>query len=165
MEQNVTRKTIYGPRVSLLLVGLLFSMIIFAQSRNVRGTVTDESGDPLIGVNVLEVGTTNGTTSDIDGNFVLSVASTRSELHFSYIGFDTHQIVVGDRSTLNVVLIEDVANLDEVVVVGYGTQTRREITGSVANVSEKDFNKGLTRDATDLLQGKVAGLMINSGSG
>lgn len=165
MEYVAQKKRTMSLRGMLTLLSLFVSLWIFSQNKTVKGNVTDESGDPLIGVNVIEVGTTNGTVTDFDGNFSITVSSSRSELVFSYIGFDNQQVVVGDRSTLKIVMVEDATSLDEVVVVGYGTQTRREITGSVANVSEKDFNKGLTKDATDLLQGKVAGLMINSGSG
>lgn len=91
--------------------------------------------------------------------------SSNATLEFSYIGYMTQLQPVGGKNEINVNLKEDTQKLDEVVVVGYGTQTKREITGSITNVTAEDFNQGLTRNAADLLQGKVAGLTINTGSG
>ena len=135
------------------------------QSRKqVTGVVKDDLGTPVIGANVIEKGTTNGTITDVDGRFTLEVAAGAS-LEVSYIGYMTQTVEVGNQSELTIGLREDTQRLDEVVVVGYGTQTKREITGSVTNVTAEDFNQGLTRNAADLLQGKVAGLNITSGTG
>lgn len=134
------------------------------QKKRITGIVKDSEGNPVIGANVVEKGTTNGTITDLDGKFVLEIASS-SLLEFSYIGYTTLTQAVGNQNVVNVSLKEDTQKLDEVVVVGYGTQTKREITGSITNVTTEDFNKGLTRTAADLLQGKVAGLVVNSGSG
>jgi iron complex outermembrane receptor protein len=138
---------------------------VFAQT-TVKGKVLDEFGEPIIGANVMEKGTTNGTITDLYGNysFIFSNAQ-RVIIQFSYVGYNTKEEALNGRSEINVTLDPSVINLGEVVAIGYGTQTRREITGSVANVSEENFNKGITRDAADLLQGKVAGLTITSGSG
>jgi len=132
--------------------------------KHVTGTVTDQKGEPIIGANIVEKGTTNGIITDNDGNFSLEVTST-SILQISYIGYLTQDINIGRNSNFTIKLVEDTQKLDEIVVVGYGTQTKREITGSITNVTTKDFNKGLTRNAADLLQGKVAGLTVNTGSG
>ncbi len=141
------------------------SLMTFAQNITVKGTVTDELGEPLIGVTVQIQGTGIGTTTGADGDYSLANVPRNGKLEISYVGMKTQIIDVNGRTTINITLQEDSEILDEVVVVGYGTQRRREITGSVANVTSEDFNQGLTRDASDLLQGKVAGLMINSGSG
>lgn len=160
-EKNLWKLT----KGALFLVFCLFSFSVFAQNRTVRGTVKDASGEPLIGVTVQIQGTSSGTVTDMDGKFELENVPANAVLDFSYVGMQPQSVAVNGRSTIDITMREDVAALDEVVVVGYGTQTRREITGSVANVSEKDFNKGLTKDAADLLQGKVAGLSITSASG
>ena len=138
----------------------------FAQSGTVKGKVLDELGEPIIGTNVVEKGSTNGTVTDVDGNYTLTLNDlSKAVLQFSFIGYNTTEEAVKGRKTIDVKLAPSVVNLGEVVAIGYGTQTRKEITGSVANVSEENFNKGVTRDASDLLQGKVAGLTITSGSG
>lgn len=151
----------------LTIIVLLFTSLfpLFAQNITVKGTVTDELGEPLIGVTVQIQGTGIGTTTGADGGYSLANVPQNGKLEISYVGMRTQTLDVNGRTTINIVLEEDTEILDEVVVVGYGTQRRREITGSVANVTSEDFNQGLTRDASDLLQGKVAGLMINSGSG
>ena len=140
-------------------------MSTFAQTKNVKGTISDVDGEPLIGVNVLEENTNNGTITDFDGKYSLEVSSTQSHLVFSYIGYETQRVAVDNRSVIDIILLEDTKSLEEVIVIGYGTQTRKEITGSISNVTEKDFNKGATQNAADLLQGRVAGLSITSTSG
>ena len=128
--------------------------------------VLDELGEPIIGANIVEKGTTNGTITDMDGNYSLTVNDLKKAvLQASFIGYNTIEESVKGRSTVEIKLSPSVVNLGEVVAIGYGTQTRKEITGSVANITEKDFNQGVTREASDLLQGKVAGLNIASGSG
>lgn len=142
-----------------------FSLYASAQNMTVRGKVTDAKGEPLIGVTVQVQGTTSGTVTDANGDFSLPNVPSNSMLEVSYVGMLTQTVAVDGRTSVDVVLQEDTELLEEVIVIGYGTQTRREITGSIANVSEEHFNKGITRDASDLLQGKVAGLLITSGSG
>jgi iron complex outermembrane receptor protein len=151
--------------------GIFFLMMSFGMTTvfaqfTVKGKILDETGESIIGVNVIEKGTTNGTISDLNGGFSLTVQSgQRSVLQFSYVGYNSLEENVNGRTTIDITMEPSVVNLGEVVAIGYGTQTRRQITGSVANVSEENFNKGITRDAADLLQGKVAGLTITSGSG
>lgn len=137
----------------LLSLALLLGSFIYAQS--VSGTVSDASG-PLPGVNVLVKGTATGTVTDFDGNFEIS-ANDGDTLVFSYIGYLTQEVAV-TGSTMNVTLAEDAAQLDEVVVVGYGSTTRKEVTTAVTSVGVEDFNQGTINEATQLLQGKVAGL-------
>ncbi|MDR2860107.1 MAG: SusC/RagA family TonB-linked outer membrane protein, partial [Mediterranea sp.] len=144
----------------------LFASSIFAQSGTIKGKVTDEFDEPIIGANIIERGSTNGTITDAEGKYSIVVTNTqRAVLQISFIGYNSTEEIIKERNTINVKMQPSVVNLGEVVAIGYGTQTRREITGSVANVSEEKFNKGITRDAADLLQGKVAGLTITSGSG
>jgi len=135
------------------------------QQRTISGTITDSQGDPIPGVNIIEKGTVNGTMSGADGKYFLSVASASSVLVFSFVGYTPQEVIAGSQTTINVSLIESATALDEIVVVGYGTQQRRSISGSVTNVSEKSFNAGITRTAADFIQGKVAGLTITTSTG
>ena len=146
---------------------LVASLNMFAQQGiTVTGTVLDEFGVTAIGVNIVEKGTFNGIITDVNGKYSITVSNAQTAvLQFSFVGYNTKEEIVGGRTTIDVSLTPSVVNLDEVVVIGYGTQTRREITGSVANVTEEQFRVGVTRNATDLLQGKVAGLNIYTGSG
>ncbi|MDR0750040.1 MAG: TonB-dependent receptor [Tannerellaceae bacterium] len=168
MEQ--IKKVLYSFS-SLRKIGILSLMMSFCSTAafaqfTVKGKILDEFGEGIIGANILEKGTTNGTVTDLDGNYSLSISNSQGTiLQFSFIGYNTKEETVNGRNTINVTLDPSVVNLGEVVAIGYGTQTRREITGSVANISEENFNKGVTRDAADLLQGKVAGLVINMGTG
>ncbi|AHW59094.1 iron complex outermembrane recepter protein [Draconibacterium orientale] len=139
--------------------------ILDQQTKTISGVVNDTDGGPIPGVSVVVEGTTIGTVTDFDGNFELNVPVDAAKLLFSFVGFQTQVVEIGTQSLFNVTLLEDVMQLDEVVAIGYGTQQKREVTGSISNVSEKDFNKGLTQDAVDLLKGKVAGLSITLGSG
>lgn len=149
-----------------MLMSFCISGAAFAQKATIKGNVVDENGEPVIGANILVKGSTNGTITDINGNYSLEVENAKTTvLQISYIGYNTLEESLKGRNEVSVKLEPSVVNLGEVVAIGYGTQTRKEITGSVANVSEENFNKGVTRDASDLLQGKVAGLTITSGSG
>lgn len=144
----------------LLPLALLLGSFIYAQS--VTGTVSDDSG-PLPGVNVLVKGTATGTVTDFDGNYTIA-AKNGETLVFSFIGYLTQEIVVSGTS-VNVTLTEDAAQLDEVVVVGYGSTTKKEITSAVTKVSEEEFNRGTINSPSQLLQGKVAGLSIYNRGG
>lgn len=154
-----------------LLRGLLsfalwaISLFLFGQNISVNGIVSDTEGEPLIGVTVQVQGTSIGTVTDLDGRFALQNVARNAILEISYVGMKTEVIPVDSRTRIDVVLTDDTEVLDELVVVGYGEQRRREITGSVTNVSSENFNRGVTRDAADLLQGKVAGLQITTPSG
>ena len=153
-------------KVLLLSALLMMCTFAFAQQGTVTGKVIDDLGEPVIGANVIVKGTTTGVITDVDGNFSLKVNDIKKNiLVISFVGYNTVEEPLRGRTKVGIKLESSVINLGEVVAIGYGTQTRRQITGSVANVSEEQFNKGLTRDASDLLQGKVAGLTITSGSG
>lgn len=134
------------------------------QQNIVKGKITDEQGMPLPGATVLIKNSTKTTTTDIDGNYTIAASET-DVLLFSYIGYATKEVAVSNQKTINVSLKEDVSNLNEVVVVGYGTQRKEQITSAVAKVSSKDFNTGSVNDAGQLIQGKVAGLSVSLPSG
>lgn len=127
------------------------------QSRAIKGTVKDRTGEPLIGVNVSVKGTTNGTITDMDGNFTLNVSSG-NVLVVSYIGYTTQEISVGSNTTINVMLAEDAKTLDEVVVIGYGTSRRKDITGSVSSVKADELNVISSSSVSQMLQGRVTGM-------
>ncbi len=132
-----------------------------AQQMEVSGTVTDATDDtPLPGVNIVIKGTSTGTTTDDEGEYSLNVGSPNDTLVVSFVGYLTQQVPVNGRSVINVSMNPDVAQLEDVVVVGYGTQEERQITGSVSSVSSEEFNRGNISEPTQLLQGKVPGLSI-----
>jgi len=135
------------------------------QQRKINGTVTDEDGTPMPGVNIQVEGTAIGTISDVSGKFTIEVQDENSVLTFSFIGYNSQRIVVGTQTTITVKLLPDITKLDEVVVVGYGTQKKADITGSVSLVSSKDMEKTAVLDPMQALQGKAAGVNIISNSG
>lgn len=136
------------------------------QGKTISGTVTDgTSGEPLIGVNIVVKGTTNGAVTDIDGKFSLQQIPDGAVLQVSYVGYVAQEIRVGNQTNYAIVLKEDTQSLDEVVVVGYGTQKKGEVTSSVVKITEKDFNKGPSGNPMQLVEGRVAGLVINRPGG
>ena len=144
---------------------LVFFAALFSVSMNaqITGTVLEDATDfPVIGASVVEVGTTNGVITDFDGNFVLNVAEG-TQIEISYMGFQAQKLAAKDGMVVR--LAEDTHVLQEVVAIGYGSQTKKEITGSVASVKADDFNKGSFNSATGLLQGKVAGLTMSKDAG
>ena len=130
------------------------------QSRKITGTITDAKGEPLLGVNVVVKGTTNGTITDLDGKYVLEV-EPNAILVISYIGYVTQQ-TPASGNVMNITLKEDTQNLDEVVVVGYGTQQKKDITGSVAVIDTEELLASSGSSATQQLQGKAAGVNIGT---
>ncbi|WP_439483136.1 SusC/RagA family TonB-linked outer membrane protein [Cyclobacterium plantarum] len=151
-------------KVLLLYYAMCLSLIGMAQSNEIIGKVTDESGFPLPGVSILKVESSVGTVTDIDGNFTIN-ASTGEVLQFSYLGFKSQRLTVGSGRELNVVLEEDVSNLDEVVVIGYGSATKRELTGATAQVKGGAIEKMNMPRVDQALQGKMAGVNISTNSG
>jgi len=141
-------------------VALFSCSLAFAQTQQVKGTVLDNLGEPLAGVNIVEKGTTNGTLTDIDGNYVLNVGRGKT-LVFSFIGYRTAEVVVSGN-TLNVTLEEDSELLEDVVVIGYGSMQRKDLTSSITTVKAKDLNTGVFSDAASMLQGKVPGLVVTT---
>lgn len=131
---------------------------------NVRGVIKDETGEPIIGATVRVKGQSEGTVSDFDGNFTLDVTDDNT-LQISYIGYQTQEFAVGKQHHFSIVLEEDKKILNEVVVIGYGTQKKGDITSSVGSVKSEDFTAGAINDAGQLIQGKIAGLSVTNPSG
>lgn len=130
----------------------------------VRGVIKDETGEPIIGATVRVKGQSEGTVSDFDGNFTLDVTDDNT-LQISYIGYQTQEFAVGKQHSFSIVLEEDKKILNEVVVIGYGTQKKGDITSSVGSVKSEDFTAGAINDAGQLIQGKIAGLSVTNPSG
>ena len=141
-----------------------FATVSWAQTA-VTGTISDVQNVPLPGATVLEKGTLNGTTTDFDGNFTLEVSDGEAVLVVSYLGYATLEVPTNNQNTINVQLQDDASQLDEVVVVGYGTQKIKDVTGAVKRVTSEDFNKGVVNNAGQLIQGKAAGVNVTSSSG
>lgn len=152
-------------KVALMLMMSMLCLISFAQERQVQGIVKDKSGEPMIGVNVLVKGTTNGTITGVDGDFTLSGVKKSDILSFTYIGFKNKELKYEGEKLLNVVLEEDSELLDEVVVIGYGTVNKRDLTGSVASVSSQDIASIPVSSASEALTGKMAGVNITTTEG
>jgi len=156
-------------RVALLAVMLLSLSITtqadIAQALVISGTVTDETGAALPGANVLERGTINGTVTDADGKYRLTVGSRESVLIFSFVGTLSQQIVAGEQSEINIQLVSDSKTLSEIVVVGYGTQKKSDVTGAITSLKSENFNQGVVTNPGQLLQGKVAGVNVTTASG
>ncbi len=151
----------------------LFAMLMFvsgiqlmsAQQINITGTVTDVTGDPLIGVSVTVPGTKTGAATDVEGNFSL-LADSKGKLRFSYVGYETIEVPVNGRKVINVEMKENSEILSEVVVIGYGTMDKKELTSAISHVSEKDFLSVSSLDPSMMIQGKVPGVSItNTGAG
>ncbi len=136
-----------------------------SQTKNIRGTVVDESGSPLPGVNVFVKGTTIGTATDLDGNYSIDIPEQDVTLVFSFVGFRTHEVVVDDQTEINVTLYEETTKLDEIVVIGYGSSSRKLLTSSIASVDSEDIENNISSGIESALQGKTSGVTINQNSG
>jgi len=144
----------------LLLSGLFVNLM--AQSKSLTGKVTDPSGESVPGATILEKGTQNGVITDFDGNYKITISNEEAILVVSFLGYLNQEIKVGNQSVINVSLADDVQQLSEVVVIGYGSVEKKDVTGTVAKVNAKEFNKGIIGSPDKLLTGKVAGLQIES---
>lgn len=149
----------------LALAGQVHANQLQAQSIAVSGTVKDATGAAIPGVSILEKGTSNGTVTDSNGAFHITVSSAESVLAFSFVGMTTQEIRVGSQSEMTIQLQDDVRALSEVIVVGYGTQEKKDVTGSMASIKSDNFNRGVISSPEQLLQGKVAGVNITSSNG
>ncbi|HZK95121.1 MAG TPA: TonB-dependent receptor [Prolixibacteraceae bacterium] len=135
------------------------------QGKKVTGKVTDPSGVAIPGASVVLKGTTIGVTTDTDGNFSLTLPADAKSLVFSFVGLLTQEIVVGNKTTFNITLTEETIGLEQVIAIGYGTQRKRDVTGSVSSISSKDIFASNISNATQVLQGKVAGVMVLADNG
>jgi TonB-linked SusC/RagA family outer membrane protein len=175
MEKRTVSKS---PRTNLYVTCCLLGLILFGlkpnafsannvtqQSITVRGTVKDVFGDELPGVSVVEKGTTNGITTDLDGRYSIQLSKSNVVLQFSYVGFKTKEVTITTQQTVDVTLEEDLKQVDEIVVIGYGTLKKEEVTTAISSIKSDEFNIGSVKDAGSLIQGKVAGLSITNPSG
>ena len=153
--------------LGLALLVLAVPAQVFAQSGKfeVKGVVVDTTGNPVIGATVVEQGTTNGVTTDFNGQFILKVKSGQSVVSISYIGYLTKELAASSTELQRVVLEEDSAMIDDVVVIGYGTVKKNDLTGSVVAVKADDINRGAIVSTQDMMQGKVPGLQVIPGDG
>ena len=154
--------------LSKLVVILLFCFIhftVFSQVRTVTGKVTEQDGEPLGGVTIVVKGTTTGTTTDMDGNYSLSFDNEDAILVYSFIGYATQEVPAAGQTVINIVLAEEVTELEEIVVIGYGTTKKSDLTGSLASLKEDDFNTGVVTSPEQLIQGRVPGVQITSNNG
>ena len=151
-------------RLLLLSIALFITTISFAQ-QTITGTVTDETGETIPGATILEVNTTNGVITDIDGNFSISVSGADAVISVSFLGFESQEITVGARSIIDITLAQDLQELEEVVVVGYGTVRKSDLTGAVSSVelSENEAREFSTVD--QILQGRAAGVQVTQNTG
>ena len=153
-------------KVALLALPILFfSFLSYAQLLTVNGTVKDENGSPMPGVTVIVTGTTQGTITDTNGLFAINVEGANKSLTFSFVGMETQVIEIAGRRNISVVMNTVVSDLSEVVVIGYGTQQKSDVTGSVVKVGEADLKNRSTSDAAVALQGKAAGVQVLTNSG
>lgn len=152
-------------KIALIALLIMSAHNLYSQTTTVSGTVTDETGSPLPGASVVVSGTTNGTQTDFDGNYSISDVSSNGTLEFSYIGYVTQRIPVNSRTSINLGMAVDLQSLDEVVVVGYGAQSRAAVTGAISSVKSEDLNAVPVANATEALQGRAAGIsVVNTGA-
>lgn len=133
--------------------------------QTIRGIVTDENDEPLPGVNILVKGTTNGTISDVDGNFRITVSDDATTLVFSSVGYLSEEIEIGGRSVIDVQMSPDIQSLSEVVVIGYGTQEKREVTGAISSISNEAISQQVVPSVDQAMAGRIAGVQVSQNSG
>ncbi len=148
--------------VFAILIG--FSFNTFGQTRQITGVVFDESNNTIPGASIIEKSTSNGTVTGIDGKFAINITGSSKVLVFSFVGYETQEVVLDGRTTYQVHMVASNIKLNEVVAIGYGKMTRKDVTSSITTVSAKDLNVGVYTDPSQLLQGKVPGLIITQTS-
>jgi len=165
MNFTITKNRQKPKWLLLLLFIMLIQIHANAQSVNIAGNVTDETGQALPGVNVKVKGTTIGTATDANGKYTLRLDNSRFTLIFSYLGYVTQEIPVNGQTFIDVKMVADPKSLKEVVVIGYGTQKRENVTDAITTVKASEFNNGNINDPITLIEGKVAGLAISRSGG
>lgn len=164
MVLNIYTKSIL--RLVILVLFLLPGIFISAATPvQIRGTITDSNGQTLPGVSIVVKSSGKGAISDVEGKYSIEVNSDKEQLVFSYIGYATKEVIVNKQRSIDVIMTEQVKNIDEVVVIGYGKTTKKEITGSISTLKSENFNQGSFSNAAGLLQGKIAGLSVVNSSG
>lgn len=149
----------------LTIMMLFVAQVMFAQGRTITGKVTDTQSEPLAGVNIVVKGTQTGTMTDIDGNFTLNVPDGTKELVASFIGFESQTVALTSKNNVKIRLVADLQDLDEVVVVGYGTMRKSDLTGSVKSINSESFKTGVDLTPQQLMQGQFSGVNITKNSG
>ncbi|MGB3849256.1 MAG: TonB-dependent receptor [Tunicatimonas sp.] len=157
--KNFSRKKV----LLLCIVGCGMSLAV--QAQRVTGTITDADGAPLVGATVIEEGTSNGTQADVDGNYLINTTTDDATLIFSYVGFLSEEAAIDNRSRIDMILIENIANLSEIVVIGYGTQRRQNVSAAISTVSAEAIEGRPVADFTNAIQGQIPGLQITNSSG
>jgi len=165
MKKKVPKANFFTRRIILGLL-LFFSYgVLQAQQVQIKGIVSSTDAETLPGVTIKVDGTTSGTITDLNGNYIIKVPSRESSLVFSYVGFQQVKVKVGDKTTINIILKADLQSLEEVIVVGYGTQKKRDVTGAITSVDEKMIEKRQAVNVYDVLQGEAPGVLVVSNSG
>lgn len=168
IEKSKNQNSTLSGLLLLLFVFVSFGFITNsnAQSIIVKGTIIDSQGIPVPGATIiLKDNPTVGTQSDFDGNYTVEVPNSQAVLVYSFIGFATQEIAVGDQTTINLTMYESAEDLDEIVIVGYGTQKKSDVTGAISSVKSEDLTKVVTTNPVDALQGRVAGVTVTASSG
>ena len=148
----------------LMIMVLACGALVHTLAQDVSGTVTDTNGETILGASVVVKGTSNGTVTDFDGNYLLSNVGADAVLEFSYVGYESQTIAVEGRQIIDVVMTEMSVGMDEVVVIGYGSLSKKEVSSSIVQIDSKDFVKGPMNNPMEMLTGKVAGLTVNTTS-
>jgi TonB-dependent starch-binding outer membrane protein SusC len=161
MKPDLFKKMRLGAGILLLA---LLPAALFGQAKTVTGRITDENGGALAGVTIAIEGTARGTVTDLSGNYTVSV-SQGDVLVVSFVGMTSQKVTVGDQSVINLSLKQSISEFDEVVVIGYGTQRKADVTSAIVSVKKDEFLAGNIQDAAELVKGKVAGLTVTKGSG
>lgn len=158
---------LFAKRISipLFLILVITTNMIYAQNTiNISGRVSSSIGEPMIGASIMVKGTTNGTITDLDGNFRIETSPTAT-LIISYVGYVTQEVQIAGRKSINIILKDDTGLLEEIVVVGYGTQKKETLTGSVTSVKGDEIKRSPAPNVSTSLQGKLPGLIVNQRSG
>lgn len=163
-NRNHKKSGHFVSRLLLILALLFLGINAQAQNKQITGRIIDTKGEPAIGASILEKGTTNGTITDFDGNFKITVGP-KATLQISYIGYKTQDIVVGNKTKINVTMEEDTEVLDEVVVVGYGAQKKESVVGAISQVSSKELLKSPAANISQAIAGKISGVITSQTSG
>lgn len=165
LQSGFIRLSVWHKVFALMLFGLMMTSSSLLAQRAVKGVITGADGMGIPSASVVVKGTTTGTVTDLDGNFSLNVPNDNTVLVVSYVGYVSQEIAVGNQSVVNVKLAEDTKTLGEVVVIGYGTQKKKDLTGSIVTLSERNFQKGNITTAEQLVAGKIAGVAITPNGG
>ncbi len=152
-------------KIAMIALCVLFTQVAFSQTKQITGKVSDDKGNPVQGATVTVKGSRTGTSTDATGSFSLTVPASAKSLVISSVGFSQQEISISDKTSLTVSLVSSSQSLNDVVVIGYGTARKKDLTGAVTSVQAKDFNQGVITSPDQLLQSKVAGLEITNNSG